>query len=389
MKNKSVLLGVTGGVSAYKSVELIRRLRDEGASVTVVMTEAAEKFITPLSLEIASQNKVYTDLYSDPLAHITLPATTDIMVVAPSTANTIAKFARGIADNLLSTCFLSFRGRVVIAPAMNWRMYENPVFQENLTYLSSKGVIQVGPEEGDLACGEKGIGRMAEVEDIIETIKSALSEKSLANEKFLVTAGPTREYIDPVRFISNRSSGKMGYAIARAALRRGARVTLISGHSYVKRPKGVTFVSVDSAAEMRDAVHRSLPSVTVLVMAAAVSDFMPVERSHDKIDKTGELIVKLKTAPDILSEVGGENNKPFIIGFAAETGRKIERAREKLREKNVDMMVFNNVTEPGSGFDTDTNKVVIIDREKETELPLMSKDAVAEAILDRFCEIKA
>jgi phosphopantothenoylcysteine decarboxylase/phosphopantothenate--cysteine ligase len=211
LRNKSILLGVTGGVAVYKAVDLIRRLREEGSSVIVIMTEAAKNFIAPLSLEVASQNRVYSDLFSDPLAHIMLPANADIMVIAPATANIIGKFARGIADDLLSTSLLSFRGKVIIAPAMNWRIYENPIFQENLRYLLSLGVIQVGPEKGALACGEEGMGRMSGVSEIIESIKSSITKKDLVKEKVIVTAGPTREYLDPVRFISNRSSGRMGY----------------------------------------------------------------------------------------------------------------------------------------------------------------------------------
>lgn len=389
LKNKSVLLCVTGSVAAYKAIDIIRRLRDEGASVTVIMTEAAKQFITPLSLEIASQNKVYSDLFSDPMAHITLPAHADIMVIAPATANTIGKFAMGIADNLLSTCLLSFSGKIVIAPAMNWRMYENPVFQKNLNDLLSRGIFQVGPEKGSLACGEDGIGRMSDVSEIIEAIKSALSQKTLAKEKIIVTAGPTREYLDPVRFISNRSSGKMGYALARAALRKGAEVTLISGHSLLSQPKGVKFISVETASDMLNAVHQELPSSTVLIMSAAVSDFMPAEKTKEKIEKSGELMVKLQKTPDIISEISKNKNRPFIIGFAAETGGKIDRARKKLKEKNMDMIIFNDVAKADSGFDVDTNRVVIIDKEKEIRLPLMSKDSVADAILERLSEIKA
>ncbi|MDI6889565.1 MAG: bifunctional phosphopantothenoylcysteine decarboxylase/phosphopantothenate--cysteine ligase CoaBC [Thermodesulfovibrionales bacterium] len=389
LRDKSVLLGVTGGVAAYKAVDLIRRLRDEGTSVIVIMTEAAKKFITPLSLEIASQNRVYSDLFSDPMAHITLSANADIMVVAPATANTIGKFARGIADNLLTTCLLSFIGKVVIAPSMNWRMYENPVFQENLKYLLSRGVIQVGPEKGGLACGEEGMGRMSDISEIIETIRSALSQKDLAKEKILVTAGPTREYLDPIRFISNRSSGRMGYAIARAALRRGAEVILISGPSVLSQPKGIKFVLVDTTVDMLNAVNRELPSSTVLIMSAAVSDFVPAEKAEEKIEKSEELLLGLHRTPDIISEIGKRINRPFIIGFAAETGRKIERARRKLKEKDMDMIIFNDITETGSGFDVDTNSVVIIDRKKEIRLPLMSKDSVADAILDRLVELRA
>ena len=388
LRNKSILLGVTGGVAAYKAVDLIRRLREEGSSVTVIMTEAAKNFITPLSLEVASQDRVYSDLFSDPMAHITLPFNADVMVIAPATANIIGKFARGIADDLLSTSLLSFRGKVIIVPSMNWRMYENPVFQENLRYLLSRGVIQVGPEKGGLACGEEGLGRMSDVSEIVESIKSSLTKKDLLKEKVIVTAGPTREYLDPVRFISNRSSGRMGYAIAGAALRRGAEVTLISGHSSLNLPKGVNFIPVETAADMFEAVNKELNLSTVLIMSAAVSDFMPSKKFKNKIEKSGELLLKLNKTPDILSEVGKKKNRPFIIGFAAEAGRGVERAEKKLKEKNMDMIIFNDVTEVGSGFDVDTNKVVIIDKEKKIKLPLMSKNSVADAILDRLVEIR-
>ena len=389
LKNKSVLVGITGGVSAYKSVDLIRRLREEGAQVTVVMTEAAKHFVTPLSLEVASRNKVYGDLYSAPMAHIALPAGADIMVIAPATADIIGKFAHGIASDLLSLSFLSFKGKIVIAPAMNWRMYGHPVFQSNLATLLKLGVIQVGPEKGSLACGEDGIGRMAEVPDIIEAVKSALAVKDLAAERILVTAGPTREYLDPVRFLSNRSSGKMGYALAGAALRRGAHVTLVSGPSPLPQPKGIKFISVDTAKEMQRAVNRELVSVTILIMAAAVSDFMQEKKSGDKIEKSKELLLKVARTPDILSEIGKRNNRPFIVGFAAETGQKLGKARKKLHAKNMDLIVFNDVTKAGSGFDVDTNKVSLIDKEKEIELPLLDKDEVADAILDRIAELRA
>lgn len=389
MRNKSILLGVTGGVAAYKVVDFIRRLREEGASVTVIMTEASKKFVTPLSVEIASQNRVYSDLFGDPLSHVSLPACADIMVVAPATANTVAKFARGIADNLLTTCLLSFTGKTVIAPSMNWRMYENPIFQENLQYLLSRGIIQIGPEKGSLACGEEGMGRMSETPDIIEAIKSALSPKDLAGERVIVTAGPTREYLDPIRFLSNRSSGKMGYAIARASLRRGAEVTLISGPSALNQPRGVNFVSVETAVEMFDAVNRELPAATILIMSAAVSDFMPEEQAGEKIEKSRELLLRLCQTPDILSNIGRRKDRLFTVGFAAETGGKIERAKRKLKEKNMDVIVWNDVTKAGSGFDVDTNSVVILDKKGKTSLPLLSKDSVAEAILDRLVQLRA
>ncbi|MEW6052383.1 MAG: bifunctional phosphopantothenoylcysteine decarboxylase/phosphopantothenate--cysteine ligase CoaBC [Nitrospirota bacterium] len=389
LKNKSVLLGITGGVAAYKAIDVIRRLREEGSSVTVIMTGAAKNFVTPLSLEVASQNRVYADLYSSPMAHITLPAQADIMLVAPATANIIGKFANGIADDLLSTIFLAYRGITVIAPSMNWRMYENPVLQKNLSALVSHGAIQVGPEKGGLACGEEGMGRMAEVSDIIEAVQIALTPKDLEKERILVTAGPTREYLDPVRFLSNRSSGKMGYAIAKAALRRGAEVALISGHSSLHRPRGMKFISVDTSEDMLNAVQSELPSATVLVMSAAVADYSPAEYVKNKIGKTKEILLRLRQTPDIVSSAGIEKNRPFIIGFAAETGWKIENARRKLKGKNMDMVVLNDVTEEGSGFDVDTNRVAIIDREQETELPLLSKISVANVILDRMISLKA
>lgn len=389
LRNKTVLLGISGGVSAYKSLDLIRRLREEGAAVTVVMTEAARHFVTPLSLEVASQSKVYGDLYDSPMAHISLPADADIMIVAPATANSIGKFAHGIADDLLSLSFLAFKGPVVVAPAMNWRMYENPVFQRNLDTLLKLGVIQTGPERGTLACGEEGIGRMADIPDIVEAAKSALTVKDFTHEHVLITAGPTREYLDPVRFLSNRSSGKMGYALARVALRRGARVTLISGPSSLPQPKDAVFISVETGGEMRQAVFRELASSTVLIMAAAVSDFMPMGKSAGKIEKSDELSIRLTLTPDIVSEAGMKENRPFIVGFAAETGQQREKARKKLLEKNMDLIVFNDVTEAGAGFDVDTNKVVLIDRGKETELPLLDKEEVADAILDRVAELRS
>ena len=390
LKNRSVLLGVSGGVAAYKTVDLVRRLKDEEAAVTVVMTGAAANFVTPLSLEVASQNRVYSSLFEEPLAHIRLPSEADVILIAPATANIISKFANGIADDLLTTCLLSFTGKVIIAPSMNWRMYENPVIRENLEKIASLGVIQTGPEKGSLACGEEGMGRMSDVPDILDAVKGALAEKDLAGEKIVVTAGPTREYLDPVRFISNRSSGKMGHAIAAAARDRGAKVTLISGPSSLRKPGGMDFVQAETSEEMLEAVRKEVGSgATVLVMAAAVADFVPAEKSGTKTGKEGELCLKLRPAVDIISAVSSSGKRPFIIGFSAETGSHVDRAREKMKSKHMDMVVFNDVTEPGSGFDVDTNRVVIIDKKRETALDLMSKDSVAGAILDRLLEIKA
>jgi phosphopantothenoylcysteine decarboxylase / phosphopantothenate---cysteine ligase len=390
LKNKSILLGVSGGVAAYKSIELVRRLKEEGASVAVVMTDASRQFVTPLSLEIASQNAVYVSLFATPMAHIRLPSEADLMIVAPATANLIGKFANGIADDLLSTCLLAYRGRVIVAPSMNWRMYENEMFQENLRKITSlPNVIQVGPEKGSLACGEEGIGRMTDIEDLVDTAKAALSKKDLAGEKIVVTAGPTREYLDPVRFISNRSSGKMGYSLARAARNRGAEVTLISGPSSLKRPGGVKFFRVETGREMEETVQREISEDTAaLIMTAAVADFSPVGKSESKIEKTEELQLAFRAVPDIISSIAARKIRPFLIGFAAETGNDIRSAAEKMKRKNMDMIVFNDVSEPGAGFDVDTNRVVIIDRDGEKAFPRAEKESVAEAILDRFIEIR-
>lgn len=354
----------------------------------MVMTEAARQFVTPLSLEVASQNRVLTTLFDEPMAHIALPSGADLMIIAPATANIVAKYANGLADDLLSTCLLSYQGPVIVAPSMNWRMYENPAFQENLTRVLSRGAIQAGPEKGSLACGEEGMGRMADVSDIVEAAIAALSKKDLINEKIVVTAGPTREYIDPVRFISNRSSGKMGFALAQAARWRGGDVTLISGPSSLRTPSGVKFIRIETAQEMLNAVEKEASlGATVLIMTAAVADFSPVLKAEKKVEKSEELVLRLQKNPDIISAVSSMEKRPVIVGFAAETGKNISRAREKMENKKMDMIVFNDVTEPGSGFDVDTNRVVIIDRRGETALELMDKDAVAWALLDRLVEI--
>ena len=390
LKNKSILLGVSGGVAAYKAVELVRRLKDEGASVTVMMTEAAGHFITPLSLEVASHNRVYTSLFDEPMAHIDLPAKADVMVIAPATANILAKFAHGIADDLLSTSLLSYQGRIVLAPSMNWKMYENQMVQENLRKIKSLDVIQVGPEKGTLACGEEGLGRLSDIPDIIEAVRAAVTKKDLSGEKIVVTAGPTREYIDPVRFISNRSSGKMGYALARAARDRGAAVTLISGPSSLQRPFGLNFVSVDTSEEMLGAVATETgDDTTLLIMSAAVADFRPQERSATKIEKSENMTVKLRKADDIISHITCRKKRPFVIGFAAETGSNIDRAGKKMQEKHMDMIVCNDVSEPGAGFEVDTNRVVIIDRKGKIDTGLHSKSLIADIVLDRFVENKS
>ena len=382
---------MTGGVAAYKSVELARRLRDAEASVTAVMTEASERFITPLSLETATGKKVFRSFDQDPTAHIRLPSESDLLIIAPATANSIAKFALGIADDFLSTCVLASTGKkLLIAPAMNSRMYENPAFRRNLDQLLSFGALQVGPGEGALACGTEGIGRMAEVPEIIGAAVSALTDKDLSGEKIIVTAGPTREYIDPVRFLSNRSSGKMGFALARAARNRGAEVVLISGPSSQTSPAGVFCRRVETAAEMLNAVRDEVSSgATILIVAAAVADFAPASFSDSKIGKEAIGTLPLRRTEDILSSVSAAVGRPFIVGFSAETGEATDRAERKMREKGMDMIVFNNVSEPGAGFDLDTNRVTVIDPSGKTCLDIMSKDEVADSIFDRLLKIRA
>lgn len=388
LNGKSILLGIAGSIAAYKSIDIIRGIRQEGAVVSVIMTNASTRFITPLSVESATGCKVYSDMFGDPFSHIDLPRNADLFIVAPATANIINKCAIGIADDLLSTALLTFKGQLILAPAMNWRMYENPITQKNLQYLKSLGVETVGPEWGVLACGEEGLGRMSEPDKIIEAVKSALTQKDMSGEKVLVTAGPTKEYIDPVRFISNRSSGKMGYAIAKIAARRGAVVTLISGPTSLKTPDNISFIKVSSSEEMYHAVMDNMPLNSTLIMSAAVADYRPVNISTEKIQKTEKMKLELIQTKDIIYEAGQMNNRPFIIGFSAETGYGIERAKGKLLRKNMDMIVFNDVSKEGSGFDVETNEVVIIDKSGAQHLPLMHKEDVAAEILTRAMQIK-
>jgi phosphopantothenoylcysteine decarboxylase/phosphopantothenate--cysteine ligase len=385
LKDKKLLVGITGSVAAYKAVELIRRLRDEGASVSPVMTDASCRFITPLSIELAAGGiKPLCGMFDDPMAHIGLSSEADLMLVAPATANTIGKFARGLADDLLSTSFMAFSGPAVIAPAMNTSMYESPTLRQNLNYLKEVlGVIEVEPGEGMLACGQEGKGKMAEVEAIIEHVRGALAPfADLNGRKVVITAGPTREYMDPVRFISNRSSGRMGYALARAALRQGAEVVLISGPVSISPPREARLVSVQSASEMHRAVMEEIEGAHMLVMSAAVADFAPSDRGNGKLPKEEMRNITLSPTPDILREAAFSSMRPeIVVGFAAETDDSLDRAVGKLKEKGADYIVFNNVLEPGAGFDVKTNRVTVIDRDGTHELPLMSKDEVARRVL--------
>jgi phosphopantothenoylcysteine decarboxylase / phosphopantothenate---cysteine ligase len=389
LKGKSILLGITGSVAAYKAIDLIKRLKNEGASVSVIMTEASKHFVTPMSIEIAaSPGPVVFDMFESRLAHIDRPRNADLFIVAPATANTISKYACGIADNLLNAALLAFNGPVIIAPAMNWRMWQNPLFQANVDKLKSAGAITVGPETGALACGEEGPGRMAGIEKIIEAAHRVFTPQDLAGQRALVTAGPTREHIDPVRFISNRSSGKMGYAFAKIANRRGASVTLISGPTAICSPDDVEMITVESAVEMRKEVLERIGGTSIFIMCAAVADFAPETVSKDKIEKAKTPSLDLRLNPDILAEVSNLPDRPFTVGFSAETGPNIDRARKKMADKKAHMFVFNNVSKEGSGFDVDTNEVTIIDIHGEAALPPMTKEDVAAAILDRIITVK-
>ncbi|HDZ88243.1 MAG TPA: bifunctional phosphopantothenoylcysteine decarboxylase/phosphopantothenate--cysteine ligase CoaBC, partial [Nitrospirae bacterium] len=319
-----------------------------------------------------------------PFAHIELPKSADAIIVAPATANTLSKFYSASASDMVSSCFLSFSGPVIIAPAMNWRMYTDPIFQERLNFLKDRGVIEVVPEKGNLACGETGIGKMASVEKVIAETKKVLSENDLTGRSIVVTAGPTREYIDPVRFISNRSSGRMGFAIAEHAFYRGADVTLISGPSSLEAPYGVNTEFVETAKEMLDSVKKNTVKADVLIMAAAVADYSPKHVHTEKIDKSEGLDLRLIPAIDIIKSISALKKKPLIVGFAAETGDRKDRAREKLRQKGMDMIVFNNVSLSGAGFDVDTNEVTLIDEKSEASYPLMTKGEVARKIIDKI-----
>jgi len=395
LKNKKIVLGVTGGIAAYKAAELVRELVRGGAEVFVVMTRSAQAFVTPLTFQTLSGNKVATDLFSlveeSEIGHISLADRADILVIAPATANVIGKIAGGIADDLLTTVVMATKAPVLLAPAMNVHMWENPICRENIQKLSARGYHFVEPETGELACGYEGKGRLPEIPAIAEEIRALLSPPDLRGETLLVTAGPTEEPLDPVRFLSNRSSGKMGFAVARAARRRGGKVILVSGPTALAAPSGMKFIPVRTAAQMREAVLENLPAASVLVMAAAVSDFRPKGVSPEKIKKSGaQPTLSLELNPDILSEAGRRKGKRLIVGFAAETESLLANAQRKLAEKNLDLIVANDVSLPGAGFAVDTNIVKVIDRSgKVEELPLMDKEELANRILDRILFLRS
>jgi len=390
---KRILLGVTGGIAAYKAADLSSKMMKLGAEVRVALTRHATEFVAPLTFQALTGNPVITDMF-DPrteqtMSHIDLARRVDIMVLAPCTANMIGKLAAGIADDWLSTAVLATRAPVLICPAMNTRMFENQVVQGNLTRLAARGFHLAPTGVGDLACGEKGQGRLIEVEQILEMIQLILAEKDLPGRKVLVTAGPTREYLDPVRFISNPSSGKMGYACARAAARRGAEVVLVSGPSRLAPPVGVNLIRVSSGREMLEACLAHFDDADVVIKAAAVVDYGSSQTRPHKIKKhEGVTTLELVKTPDILETMGQRKKQQILVGFAAETQKLVEHAQVKMDKKNLDLIVANDVAQEGAGFESDTNIVKILQRHGPIqELPLLTKDEVAGIILDRVLDL--
>lgn len=389
-EGKEVVLGVTGSISAYKVADLTSRLIQRGIKVNVVMTEAATKFVAPLTFQTVTGQPVFTELFSPSpeIRHVGLSERADVVIIAPATANTISKLAVGLADNLLTCIVLASRSPVILAPAMDQGMYENKAIQENLEKLRSRGFILVGPKYGKLASGLEGWGRLAEEEEILGAIYRVLGRNGdLAGRKMLITAGGTQEPLDPVRYIGNRSSGKMGFALAEAARDRGASVTLISGNTSLLPPYGVELMRVQTALQMREAVLERTKEVEALLMAAAVADFMPQTATAEKMKRKVEtLSLELVATPDILAEA----EAPVKVGFAAESEDLLENAKRKLQEKNLDLIVANDVTSSESGFGADTNKVTLIDRRGEIEpLPVMSKSEAAHRVLDKVVQLLA
>lgn len=389
LQEKRIVLGVTGGIAAYKAAELVRELVRRGAVVRVVMTDHACEFVRPLTFETLSGHPVSTDLFRTEggrqIEHIALADFAELVVIAPATANIIGKMAAGIADDLLTTVLLATTAPVLVCPAMNARMYANAVVKENMARLMSHGCAILEPEYGELACRTEGQGRLPGVPEIAEEIESLLTPKNLRGEHILITAGPTQEPFDPVRYITNHSSGKMGYALALMARRRGAAVTLISGPTELPTPRGVRCIPVQTAIEMRNSVLDHLKEATVVIKAAAVADYRPTVYQTTKIKKTaGQMTVCLERNPDIIAAIGEKKGSRIVIGFAMESDHLLENARAKLVEKRMDFIVANDLTTPGAGFRTDTNIIRILDREGGDETyPLMDKLDAAGIILDR------
>ena len=390
LKGKHIVLGVTGSIAAYKIASLASMLVKRQADVTVIMTPNATNFINPITFESLTGNKCLVDTFDRnfefQVEHVSLAKQTDVVLVAPASANVIAKAAHGIADDMLTTTLLACTCPKIIAPAMNTRMYQNPVVQDNMRTLERYGMEVIAPASGYLACGDTGEGKMPEPETLLEAIVRALTPKDLTGKRILVTAGPTREKLDPVRYISNHSTGKMGYAIASAAVRRGAKVTLVSGKTDLSYPAGVEAVPVESAADMAAAVKGAADEQDVIIMAAAVADYRPAVVAEEKMKKkNGELSVALERTEDILAWLGAHRRPGlFLCGFSMETEHLLENSRQKLIKKNIDMIVANNLKQEGAGFGTDTNVVTLLTREETMELPLLSKEEVADRLLDHI-----
>ena len=387
LKGKHIVLGVSGSIAAFKIASLASMLAKKRADVTVIMTPNATNFINPITFEELTGNKCLVDTFDrnfqHSVEHVSLAKQTDVMLVAPASANVIAKAAHGIADDMLTTTLLACQCPKIFAPAMNTRMYHNPVVQDNLKVLEKYGMEVITPATGYLACGDTGEGKMPEPEVLYEAVVKALTPKDMAGMRVLVTAGPTQEKFDPVRYISNHSTGKMGYAIARAAMLRGADVTLVSGKVSIPSPAGVNMVPVVSAADMAQAVKASAGEQGIIIKAAAVADYRPVVTADEKMKKKdGELTVALERTEDILAYLGAHRKDgQFICGFSMETEHMLENSRAKLEKKNIDMIVANNLRQEGAGFGTDTNVVTLLTKEETLELPILSKEEVADRLL--------
>ncbi len=397
-----ITLGVTGGVAAYKAAELLRRLQQEGHSAQVVMTRSARGFVTPLTFAALSGQKVITDLFSDysggeanlesAIEHIAVAQRTDLLLVAPATADIIAKFARGVADDFLTTLYLASTAPVVVAPAMNVNMWNHVATQENIETLRARGVKIVEPDEGYLACGMTGPGRLAGIEEILSAVREVTkAQRDLEGETILVSAGPTCEDLDPVRYVTNRSSGKMGYAVAEAAARRGAKVILVSGPVNLETPSSVERIDVRTSEEMRRAVVERFGDASIAILAAAVADYRPAQPHTEKIKKgSAPLVISLEPTMDILAEVAKNKGNKIVVGFAAETDHVAKNARKKLVSKSADLIVANDVTAEGAGFDRDTNVVTLFSRDgRDLALPKMPKSEVAQRILDEVLRLRS
>lgn len=395
LKDKTVVIGVSGGIAVYKTLDVISRLRKLGVNVNVIMTKSATEFVTPLSFQSLSQNYVVCDMFEDPktwdVEHISLAKRADVFLIAPATANVIGKIANGIADDMLTTTVMATKAKVLIAPAMNTNMYENPILQRNINTLKELGYNFVEPESGRLACGDTGKGKLASPETIVdEVVKLISKEQDLKGKSIIVTAGPTVESIDPMRYITNRSTGKMGYSIAKEAIERGADVTLITGPTNLTPPQNLKkLVKIESAKDMYEAVLENLDENDVVIKSAAVADYKPKNYSNKKIKKSDDdLVIELDRNKDIAQEIGKIKNNKILVGFAAETNDLIENASLKIKKKNLDFIVANDLTKEGAGFGVDTNIVKIIDKEGNiTEYPKMKKEEVANIILDKIKEL--